>query len=225
MTGERPVRHSRQGGRARPEGAERFIVDVSANLVAVLVAAVVAFLVYQYVYTPRMEAVAEVQARIEALEASNQRARVLAARGGGNIEEQLALYERHVMRLEELIPASEEVAALLRTITAEARRLNVEVAGVTPEPVEAGQFYTREVYSIQAVGEYHAVGQFLTAIASLPRIITPVDMDLSRLQAGRAETFSDMDSPVVADFRIETYVLPETGQGPPPGEIDTEDGA
>ncbi|HZD03745.1 MAG TPA: hypothetical protein VE173_02475, partial [Longimicrobiales bacterium] len=56
-------------------------------LVAVLVAAVAAFLVYQYVYTPKMEAVAEVQARVETLEASNQRARVLAARGGGNIEE------------------------------------------------------------------------------------------------------------------------------------------
>ncbi|HSR42503.1 MAG TPA: type 4a pilus biogenesis protein PilO [Longimicrobiales bacterium] len=193
-------------------------------LVAILLAGVATFLVYQYVYTPKMEEVAEVQVRVETLEASNQRARVLAARGGGNIEEQLALYERHVMRLEELIPASEEVAALLRTITAEARRLGVEVAEVTPDPVEQGQFYTKEIYSMRAVGEYHAVGQFLTAIASLPRIITPVEMDLSRLQAGRAETFPDMEQPVVAGFRIETYVLPEAGQGPPPGDLGTEDG-
>lgn len=192
-------------------------------LVAGLVAAVGAFLVYQYVYTPRMEEVAVVQERVETLEASNQRARVLAARGGGAIEEQLALYERHVMRLEELIPAREEVATLITNITAEARRLGVEVAGVNPEPVQAGQFYSKEVYSLQAVGEYHAVGQFLTAIASLPRIITPVGMDLSRLQEAR-NVWDDMDSPVVAAFRIETYVLPEAGQGPPPGQPDTEDG-
>lgn len=194
-------------------------------LVAVLVAGVAAFLVYRYVYTPKMEEVAAVQSRVETLEASNQRARVLAARGGGNIEEQLALYERHVMRLEELIPAREEVATLITNITAEARRLNVEVATVAPEPVESGEFYTKEVYSIQAVGEYHAIGQFLTAIASLPRIITPVGMDLNRLQQSR-NVWEDMESPVVATFSIETYVLPEPGQaGPPPAEIDTEDGA
>lgn len=193
-------------------------------LVAVLVAGVVAFLIYQYWYTPQMEEVAAVQERVDVLEASNQRARVLAARGGGNIEEQLALYERHVLRLEELIPAREEVATLITNITAEARRLGVEVASVAPEPAEPGQFYTQEIYSLQAVGEYHAVGQFLTAIASLPRIITPLDMDLSRLQPGRAETFPDMQSPVQAQFRIQTYVLPEPGQTPPPGQTDTEDG-
>jgi hypothetical protein len=33
-----------------------------------------------------------------------------------------------------------------------------------------------------------------------------------------------MDAPVVASFKIETYVLPEPGSGPPAGEIDTEDG-
>jgi type IV pilus assembly protein PilO len=192
-------------------------------LAAILVAAVGAFVVYQYVYTPRMDAVAEVETRVETLEAGNQRARVLAARGGGNIEEQLALYERHVMRLEQLIPEREEVATLITNITAEARRLNVELATIAPEPPQVGEFYTKEVYALQAVGEYHAVGQFLSSIASLPRIITPVEMDLSRLQESR-DVYGDMDAPVVASFKIETYVLPEPGSGPPAGEIDTEDG-
>jgi type IV pilus assembly protein PilO len=192
-------------------------------LAAILAAGVGAFLVYQYVFTPRMEAVTEVETRVETLEAGNQRARVLAARGGGNIEEQLALYERHVLRLEELIPAREEVATLITSITAEARRLNVELATIAPEPPQVGEFYRKEVYAIQAVGEYHAVGQFLSAIASLPRIITPVQMDLTRLQESR-DVYGDMDAPVVATFKIETYVLPEAGNGPPPAEIDTEDG-
>jgi len=192
-------------------------------LAAILAAGVGAFVVYQYVYTPKMEAVSEVETRVETLDAANQRARVLAARGGGNIEEQLALYERHVMRLEELIPGREEVATLITNITAEARRLNVELATIAPEPPQLGEFYRKEVYALQAVGEYHAVGQFLSSIASLPRIITPVQMDLSRLQESR-DVYGDMDAPVVAAFKIETYVLPEPGSGPPPGEIDTEDG-
>jgi type IV pilus assembly protein PilO len=192
-------------------------------LAAILAAGVGAFVVYQYVYTPRMEVVAEVETRVETLEAGNQRARVLAARGGGNIEEQLALYERHVMKLEQLIPEREEVATLITNITAEARRLNVELATIAPEPPQVGEFYTKEVYALQAVGEYHAVGQFLSSIASLPRIITPVEMDLSRLQESR-DVYGDMNAPVVASFKIETYVLPAPGSGPPPGEIDTEDG-
>lgn len=192
-------------------------------LAAILAAGVGAFLVYQYVYTPRVEAIVEVQTHVETLEAGNQRARVLAARGGGNIEEQLATYERHVMKLEELIPAREEVAALITNITAEARRLNVELATIAPEPVQDGEFYRKEIYALQAVGEYHAIGQFLSAIASLPRIITPIEMDLSRLQESR-DVYGDMEAPVVATFKIETYVLPEAGNAPAPAEIDTEDG-
>ena len=57
------------------------------------------------------------------------------------------------------------------------------------------------------VGEYHAVGRFLTEIASLSRIVTPVQVDISVY--GNPAAVPDMESPVQASFRIETYVLPD----------------
>ena len=192
-------------------------------LIGILTAAAGAFLMFQYVYTPRMTEVGTIASRVETLDMSNQRARILAARGGGNVEEQLALYERHVLRLEQLIPASEEVPALLRTITAEGRRLGVEIASLVPEPEVAGDFYTKQSYAVSAVGEFHDIGQFLTAIASLPRIITPIGLEME-LFSDPMNVYPELDSPVVASFAIETYVLPSEGSALRSAEPQTEAG-
>lgn len=190
---------------------------------AILAAVVVVGLVYQFVYTPTNEELAVEREQLENLEAANRSAQLTYARGGGNIEEQLALYERHVRQLEQLIPASEEVSALLNNITAEARAANVEIANISPEGQQPGTYYSRDSYAMAAIGEYHAVGRFLTAIASLPRIITPRDVDLEEFT--NAQIYADrMEDPVQVTFRIETFVLPEPGQGPPPAEVGGQGG-
>ena len=53
------------------------------------------------------------------------------------------------------------------------------------------------------------VGRFLTAIASLPRIVTPVDLDMavSPRQSNREED-AEEKTPVLAQFQIQTYVIP-----------------
>jgi len=70
------------------------------------------------------------------------------------------------------------------------------------------------------VGEYHDVGRFLTAVASLPRIITPTDMELDQFTG--APPSPDIQNPVVARFRIQTYVIPD-GSGPMGEGFDLED--
>ena len=119
---------------------------------------------------------------------------------------------------ERLIPASDEVPALLRQITSEARRLiGADPASFRPEPDEPGEFYTKKAYQMQAIGEYHAIARFLSSIASLDRIITPVDLTLTTY--ANPQGVSELRNPVVADFRIETYVLPEGGAAPPPAQV------
>jgi Tfp pilus assembly protein PilO len=63
------------------------------------------------------------------------------------------------------------------------------------------------------VGEYHDVGRFLSEIASLSRIVTPVQVDVQLY--GQPQQFPDLESPVLANFRIETYVLPDPSAAPP----------
>ena len=167
-----------------------------------------------YVLAPKQEEMDATQARIEQLETLNRRASVMAAQGGGNLEERLLSYERHVAKLEELIPATEEVFSLLDQISGLQRQYGVEQGDFIPEPIEPGTYYDKRAYEYQVVGEYHAVAAMITGIANLPRIITPVDLDVQVYeQPGR---FPDMVAPIVARFRIETYVVPDRSNAPPP---------
>ena len=167
-----------------------------------------------YVLAPTQEENQVIQDRLENLENNNRRASVLAAQGGGDLDERMALYERHVSRLEELIPAAEEVAILADDIANRARQRGVELQRMVPEPRTPGAYYDQSSYSMAVVGEYHQVAAFLTDIASLSRIVNPIELDLQRFP--QPERFPEMESPVVASFRIETYVLPDPATAPAP---------
>jgi len=158
-----------------------------------------------YIMAPRNEANAATLADVERLETVNRRASVLSAQGGGDLEERLALYERHVARLETLIPARDEVIPLLNDIQARARQFGVVPDGLDPEPAQAAGPYDLQAYSMSVIGEYHSVARFLTSIANLSRIVTPVQVEIGVFN--QATQYPDMESPVRATFRIETYVF------------------
>jgi len=166
-----------------------------------------------YYVTPKEEEMGVVRDRLETLEIQNRQAAVILATGEQGLEERMALYERHVSRLEELIPAQEEVPVLLDNIQAQARSADVSVQSLDPEPTESAGPYDRTGYQMSVVGEYHDVARFLTQIASLSRIVTPVQVEVD--VAPNPQTFPDMESPVLATFRIETYVLPDQSALPP----------
>ena len=170
-----------------------------------------------YILAPRQAENTQLQAEVETLEVQNRRASVLSAQGGGDLEQRMALYERHVAKLEELIPGVEEVATLADEIAGQARVTGIEIDRMVPEPREPGVYYDRSSYGMAVIGEYHGVARFLTRIASLSRIVTPVEVDVQLFP--QAQRFPEMESPVLATFRIETYVLPDpasptTAQGP-----------
>lgn len=173
---------------------------------------------FEYWYTPRQMEVEALEVRLVQLQDQNRRAQVLAARGATDLEEGLAIYERHLRRLEELIPREAEVPVLLRTITSEALRSRVDMGSLRPEPSREGEFYTLDAYEMAVIGEYHDVGRFLASVASLPRIMTPVDLELQPFTGGVA---SEMESPVVARFRLETFLspLPPNGELMEPSEV------
>jgi type IV pilus assembly protein PilO len=161
-----------------------------------------------YLLSPRQEENATIQGQVENLETQNRRASVLAAQGGGDLQERLALYEAHVDKLEELIPQAEEVSVLLDDIQTRARQVDVDVQELVPQPSEPGQFYDRTSYNMSIIGEYHAVGRFLTEIASLSRIVTSTQVEIQLF--GAPISYPELESPVQANFIIETYVLPDS---------------
>lgn len=180
-----------------------------------VVTAVLFFLFWSFWRAPKVEELGEKQARLEQLEQNNRQAQIIVARGGTELEERLEEYERHVGRLEDLIPQREQVAALLNQISAAARQTGVSDPEMRPEPNESGAFYTKESYEIEVVGEYHEIGRFLTTIASLPRIITPVDLELTHFQGDSEILDPELEVPLTARLRIQTYILPGAAGIPP----------
>ena len=173
-------------------------------LAVIAVSLVVLYFANNLWYSGAMEAVEAEEARVENMQAQNRTAQALAIRAGQDTEERMALYERHIAQLEQLIPAQAEVAALVDQISLAGREVGVTVATLRTNPPEAGEFYTVQTFDMSVFGEFHDVGRFLTDIASLPRILTPMDVSVEEFVDPRGSTF---DAPVVVNFRFQTYVV------------------
>lgn len=175
--------------------------DDQKKLLIGLVPLLILFGYWYFFHGANVEEVTERETRLENLERNNNTARVIASQGAvGELEQRLGLYREHIQRLEQLIPSGEEVPELLESIASSAQNTDVELALMRPEQDAAGDFYRRVTYEMGVIGEYHDIARFLTEVGSLPRIVTPIDLNLRARQEG-----SDLE----ASFRIETYVLPQ----------------
>ncbi len=181
-------------------------------LAVIAVSLVVLYFANSLWYTGATEAVEAQEARVENMQAQNRTAQALAIRAGQDTEERMALYERHIAQLERLIPESAEVPALMDEISTVEREVGVTVDMMRPEAEEPGDFYTKQTFEMRVFGEFHDVARFLTRIASLSRILTPIDVSVEEFNDPRALSF---DAPVVVNFRFQTYVIPDREEANP----------
>ncbi len=121
----------------------------------------------------------------------------------------MLLIERHVAELEQLIPSSEEVALVMDQMDQVARDVGISVTMTRPEAVvqAPGEVYAQQAFQMRVIGEYHDVGRFLSGVASLPRIITPSDVQLQPYADPSGSL--GFDAPVEVNFRIQTYLAPD----------------
>jgi type IV pilus assembly protein PilO len=168
----------------------------------------IAFGYYYFYHTKRSEEAATLQDNVDRLEVSNAGLRQIVGRYGPDFQQRLAMYEAHVSQLEELIPRREDVPVLISQITSRALDVNVELAALNPAAEEAGDFYSRQAYDLQVLGDYHSIGEYLTAIGSLPRIVKPSGLTLA---VERPATEPGQAPRLRATFRIETFIVPDPG--------------
>lgn len=185
-------------------------------LVAILAVAAGA-LYYNFVYAPGGLELQELTDRVENLETQNQ----LAETRIGNLQrlrDELSETERHLTALERLVPESSEVPEIYEAIASETQTLNLRLLSIeplAPAPADSAGSLMRQEWAMVIEGGYHAVGDFLTNVASFDRIVRPRVTEV--VPTGRTASGRQL---VQATFTLETYVLdPEAAPAtPPPAE-------
>jgi type IV pilus assembly protein PilO len=146
------------------------------------------------------------QTRIDTLEARVGRAKAVVRHGTTQqLTERLALYRSTLELMRQLVPSSGEVPNLLDDITSRAKIRGATVAVFNPQPAESGTPFDvmRERFTVN--GRFDQVSEFLTDIASLPRIVVPYDVRLERITGPAADT-TQRRALLRASFQIRTYV-------------------
>ena len=172
-----------------------------------LLACFSAYFLYIYLHRPRLQRVETLTLRIDQLASLRQQHGVDLPLLAEDPERHLGVYSAYLARLEALVPTSEDVASLLAAISVEERRAGVEVTMLRPEPRESGEVYDRWSYQVAVRGRYHQIASFMTAIASLHRIMIPSDVNIAAELAYPTDGVGASAS-LVASFRIQTYVRP-----------------
>lgn len=177
------------------------------------------YLFYDYVHVPRQTEVNEMESRLANVRLQNSTARGLTSgTASGDVEQRLRLYRDQLAAVEGLIPSAEELPDLLDAISVQAQRTGVEISLIQPVGATEEQFYTRRTYDMAVLGSYHDIGEFLTRVASLQRIVTPVNLVLAPKAAQGPQT-TEAAPQLEARFSIETYVIPS---GQPTDAASTE---
>ena len=169
-------------------------------------ALVLAYAFYTYVFTPKSDELDATQGRVDTLLVSNQRAKSELAQGKtAELRAEADRYAQDLDVMRRLVPTGNEVPALLEQVSTAARRVGLDISDVQPEPQLAGDQYDAYKYRMSVRGGYHQIGDLLTNIGSLQRIVAPINLSLnpagSNPNSKRTRT-----QPLEARFEIQTYV-------------------
>jgi Tfp pilus assembly protein PilO len=182
-----------------PRGQKLFVIGFLA------VALAVAY--QQLVWTPKNVELNTIEVRLDTLDSLNRLSKIDVAKGSASkMKAEADAFGRELEVLRHLVPTKNEVPALLESVSTAARRAGLELSDVQPDGnIEGDQFDTYR-FKIGVTGPWHQVAEFLTNVASMQRIVSPINLTLtatSRVGERRPkkdEQFLD------ARFGIQTYV-------------------
>jgi Tfp pilus assembly protein PilO len=169
----------------------------------------------------KQEQIKSVQDSITFLEAQTDSVKRDLARGTiEDLKNKIESYRGTLAVLRQLVPERNEVPNLLDDISTRAKIRGVNLAEVVPQPVVGGPApFDTYAYKMSVVGRYDQIGEFLSDIASLRRIIVPYEVNVASAQFAAARALGDTTKAMLeAKFQIRTYVKgqpvsPEGGQG------------
>ncbi len=139
---------------------------------------------WAYWRNPKVEEVRQIEFQVDSLQARIDTARSDLAEG--TMEQLRAMVEQFEGALEvmrELVPAQSEVVSLIDSVASRAQRRRVQLISINELPSELVPPFRVIRNQVSVLGPYDEVGEFLSDIASLRRIMVPYGLTLQVAQA------------------------------------------
>jgi type IV pilus assembly protein PilO len=173
---------------------------------------------WNYWAQPAGQRIAAEQSAIDSLQLIVARAKQDLASGTvEDLRRKVEVYRGLLGVMRRLVPDKNEVPALIDEISTRAKVRGVTIGRVEPQALEPGQPFDTYRYRLEIIGHYDQLGEFLSDVASLPRIVVPQDLDLKPAQQQAQHFLSDtLGALLEARFAIRTFVkaAPPAVRGP-----------
>ncbi|MGD8726779.1 MAG: type 4a pilus biogenesis protein PilO [Gemmatimonadales bacterium] len=164
---------------------------------------------------PKAQEAAQLQAEVDSLQARvDQAKRDLAQGTVEDLRERIAVYERSLGLMRQLVPTENEVPQLIDDIASRAALRNVDIAEFARQSQEPGGVFETYRYRLTIYGHYDEIGEFMSDVASLPRIMVPYDVTLDPADANQQALYADTTGALLrGQFLLRTFVKSPTEGG------------
>ncbi len=181
-----------------PRDPGRWPLPVRLGVIALFLVLVTAALLYFVVWNGRKEELAGLQNQEQTLRDEFRTKHAKAV----NLElykQQLADIEKSFGAMLRQLPGKTEMQNLLVDISQSGTATGLQQVLFQPMPVENRDFYAEQPIKIRLIGSYHQMGQFVSVIAGLPRIVTLHDVSIQ--SAGAKGNYDQL----AMDLTAKTY--------------------
>jgi type IV pilus assembly protein PilO len=170
---------------------------------------------WHFYYVPASQEISATKAAIDSLQTVVERAKQDLARGTmEDLRLKVERYRGMLGLMRRLVPEQNEVPAMIDDISTRAKVRGVTIGRIEPLPVEPGPPFDTYRYRLEIMGHYDQLGEYLSDIASLPRIVVPQDVLLKPASQGAGRLLNDTVGALLeADFSVRTFVK---STAPPP---------
>lgn len=178
--------------------------------IAVPVLAAVAY--YMLLFQPDSDRLTNMRSRIDTMQAKIDTAKADLAKGTVEASRaRVAAYMRQLTMLRKLVPAANDVPNLIDDISNRAKRRGIAIAKFTPGTVEPGTPFEVHKYSYTVFGHYDEIAAFLSDVASLTRIMVPVDVKVDQAKQTAMKAYADTSGALLeVSFELRTFVKPQS---------------
>lgn len=169
-----------------PQNIGAWPLPIRIVVIAVICAGI-GYATFHYDVNPQLDALEKVEKEEVTLrgtfEVKQKKAANLQA-----LKEQLAEMKQSLGDMIRQLPDKTEVAGLIVDISQTGLAAGLEFKLFKPGKEKPAEFYSELPISIEVIGHYHQLGEFVSGIAALPRIVTTHDINIVKGSGKESKT-------------------------------------